>query len=71
MSEQVRSGCELTDPVTYDHWMARIPPEDIWGVGPANARKLKALSCKSVADVRDLATWVVRKARTVLGERLV
>jgi len=63
--------CDLTDPAAYDHWMARIPPEDIWGVGPANARKLGALGCESVADVRDLDTRLVRKAMTVVGERLV
>lgn len=63
--------CDLTDPVAYDHWMARIPPEDIWGIGPANARKLEALGCESAADVRDLDTRVVRKAMTVVGERLV
>ena len=63
--------CDLTDPIQYDHWMARIPPEDIWGVGPANARNLEALGCESVADVRDLDTRAVRKAMTVVGERLV
>jgi len=63
--------CDLTDPAAYDHWMARIPPEDIWGVGPANARKLGALGCESAADVRDLDTRAVRKAMTVVGERLV
>ncbi|SFM30623.1 Y-family DNA polymerase [Methylobacterium pseudosasicola] len=63
--------CDLTDPVAYDHWMARIPPEDIWGVGPASARKLGAFGCESAADVRDLDTRLVRKAMTVVGERLV
>lgn len=51
--------------------MARIPPEDIWGVGPANAHKLGALGCESAADVRDLDTRVVRMVMTVVGERLV
>ncbi len=63
--------CDLIDPAAYDHWMAWIPPEDIWGVGPANARKLGALGCESAADVRDLDTRLVRKALTVVGERLV
>ena len=63
--------CDLTDPVQYDHWMARIAPDEIWGVGPANARKLEALGCVSAADVRDLDTRAVRKAMTVVGERLV
>ena len=63
--------CDLTDPAQYDHWMVRIPPEDIWGIGPANARKLEALGCESVADVRDLDTRAARRAMTVVGERLV
>lgn len=63
--------CDLTDQIQYDHWIVRIPPEDIWGVGPANARKLQSLGCESAADVRDLDTWAVRKAMTVVGERLV
>lgn len=63
--------CDLTDPVQYEHWMVRIPPEDIWGVGPANARKLQALGCESAADVRDLDARAARKALTVVGERLV
>ncbi len=39
---------------------------------PANARKLSALGCESAADVRDPSTTrAVRKAMTVVGERLV
>jgi DNA polymerase V len=51
--------------------MAQILTPDIGGVGPANARKLGALGCESAADVRDLDTRLVRKAITVVGERLV
>lgn len=68
---ELEGVCDLTDPVQYDHWMVRIAPEDIWGVGPANARRLEALGCESVADVRDLDPRVARKAMTVVGERLV
>ena len=63
--------CDLTDPVQYDHWMVRVPPEDIWGVGAASARRLEALGCESVADVRDLDPRIARKALTVVGEPLV
>lgn len=63
--------CDLTDPVQYDHWMARIPPADIWGIGRANARKLEAFGCECAADVRDLDNRAARKAMTVVGERLV
>lgn len=57
--------------MAYDHWMARIPPKEIWGVGLANARNLGALGCESADDVRDLDTRLVRKAMTVVGRRLV
>ena len=63
--------CDLTDPEQYDHWIIRVPVGDIWGVGPANTRRLEALGCDSAADVRDLDTRVARKAMTVVGERLV
>ncbi|GJE47005.1 Protein UmuC [Methylobacterium tardum] len=68
---ELEGVCDLTDPVQYAHWMARIEPGEIWGIGPANARKLEALGCESVADVRDLDARVARKAMTVVGERLV
>jgi DNA polymerase V len=63
--------CDLTDPEQYDHWIIRVPVADIWGVGPASARRLEALGCDSAADVRDLDTRIARKAMTVVGERLV
>ena len=63
--------CDLTDPEQYDHWIIRVPVGDIWGVGPANARRLEALGCDSAADVRDLDARIARKAMTVVGERLV
>lgn len=63
-------GLRLDRPA-YDHWMAQILTTDIWGVGPTNARKLGALDCENAADVRDLDTRLMRKALTVVGERLV
>jgi len=63
--------CDLSDPVQYDHWMVRIPLEDLWEIGAASARRLQALGCDSVVDVRDLDPRVARKAMTVVGERMV
>jgi DNA polymerase V len=59
------------DRPAHDHWMAQNLTQDIWGVGPVNARKLGALGCESAADVRDLDPRAVRKAMTVVGERLL
>ena len=63
--------CDLSDEAERAHWLVRIAPEEIWGVGPASARKLAAMGCESVADVRDLDPRVVRKSMTVVGERLI
>ena len=63
--------CDFTDSVQYDHWIVRIPLEDLWGIGAASARRLQSLGCDSVADVRDLDPRVARKAMTVVGERMV
>ncbi len=63
--------CDLTDPGVRDGWLRRLAPGDLWGVGPANARRLEALGCRTAADVRDLDPRVARKAMTVAGERLV
>jgi DNA polymerase V len=63
--------CDLTDPQAYEHWVVRIPPGEIWGVGASTLRKLEALGCDSVADVRDLDPRAARKLLTVVGERLV
>ena len=63
--------CDLTDEQERAAWMGLIPMQEIWGVGPATARKLEAFGCDSVADVRDLDPRTARKSMTVVGERLV
>jgi DNA polymerase V len=63
--------CDLTDPLHYDHWLTRVPVEEVWGVGPASVCKLQAVGVESVADLRDLDPQPVRRALTVLGERII
>lgn len=63
--------CDLTDAHASAHWLCRVPAEAIWGVGRANAKRLAALGCESVADVRDLDPRAARKSMTVVGERLI
>ncbi|GJD95409.1 Protein UmuC [Methylobacterium iners] len=63
--------CDLTDEDERAAWLGRTPMNEIWGVGPATTRKLEALGCDSVADVRDLDPRLARKGLTVVGERLV
>lgn len=68
---ELRGVCDLTDERERAQWLLRTPLEEIWGVGPASARKLRELGCDSVADVRDLDPRAVRKSMTVVGERLI
>ena len=68
---ELRGVCDLTDPLAYEHWLVRVPVEEVWGIGPASARKLQAMGVESAADLRDLDPRPVRKALTVVGERIV
>ena len=63
--------CDLTDPVAYDHWLCRISVEEVWGIGRASLGKLEAMGVDTVADLRDLDPRPVRKAMTVVGERII
>jgi DNA polymerase V len=63
--------CDLTDPVQYDHWLCRIHVGELWGIGRASLAKLEAMGVDSVADLRDLDPRPVRKALTVVGERMI
>lgn len=68
---ELRGVCDLTDPRIRETWLQRVQLEDIWGVGPAGAKRLRALGCATVADVRDLDPRPVRAGMTVVGERLI
>jgi DNA polymerase V len=63
--------CDLSDEEERAAWLVRTSLREIWGVGAATARKLEALGCDSVSDVRDLDPRLARKGMTVVGERLV
>ncbi|KQU21656.1 DNA polymerase [Methylobacterium sp. Leaf94] len=63
--------CDLTDPVAYDHWLCRISVAEVWGIGRASLAKLIGLGVDTVADLRDLDPRPVRKAMTVVGERII
>ena len=63
--------CDLTDPAAYDHWLCRISVEEVWGIGRASLAKLEAMGVDSVADLRDLDPRPVRKAMTMVGERII
>ncbi|GJE54833.1 Y-family DNA polymerase [Methylobacterium thuringiense] len=63
--------CDLTDPDAYAHWLGRIHVGEVWGIGRASLAKLEAMGVDTVADLRDLDPRPVRKAMTVVGERII
>lgn len=63
--------CDLTDPDVRDGRMRKVDLSEVWGIGPAATTRLRAMGCRTVADVRDLDPRPVRKALTVVGERIV
>ena len=63
--------CDLTDQAAYDHWLCRVSVGEVWGIGRASLAKLEAMGVDTVADLRDLDPRPVRKAMTVVGERII
>ena len=63
--------CDLTDWHERDRWMRVTALDEVWGIGPASQANLKAMGCRTVADVRDLQPRSVRAGMTVVGERIV
>ncbi|WP_019905868.1 Y-family DNA polymerase [Methylobacterium sp. 77] len=63
--------CDLSDDNERAHWLCRTALEEVWGIGRASQAKLRAMGCDSVADVRDLDPRPVRRALTVVGERII
>jgi len=62
--------CDLTDEAERDHWLIRVPFDEVWGIGAASAAKLQRLGLESVADLRDLDPRLARDLLTVVGERI-
>jgi len=63
--------CDLTDDAASAYWLCRVHVGEVWGIGRASLAKLEAMGVDSVADLRDLDPRPVRKAMTVVGERLI
>lgn len=47
------------------------PVEEVWGIGPANAAKLKGLGIRTAGDLVELEPELARRLGTVVLERLV
>jgi DNA polymerase V len=64
------SVCDLTDKSIQDYLLPRVDVSDIWGVGPATTRKLKALGFHTAADLRDMPLKQARGIGTVVLEHV-
>lgn len=62
---------DLTPPADLEEVLARTAVEDVWGVGPAYARKLKAAGITTALQLRDADRRWVRQRLTVVGARIV
>jgi DNA polymerase V len=62
---------DLTDSPHLPVALARTPVEEIWGVGPAYAARLRARGIETALQLRDVDVAWARRAMTVVGARLV
>jgi DNA polymerase V len=63
--------CDLTDQALRDCVLAAIPVADVWGIGPAFARRLMAHGITTAAALRDIDNRRARQILTVVGGRIV
>ena len=70
-SEKAAGVLDLTDSPYLDLALARTPVEEVWGVGPAYAARLKARGIENAFQLRDADVRWARKSMTVVGARLV
>jgi DNA polymerase V len=52
-SKKARGVVDLSQKKFWDHALDRVEVEDIWGVGRASSKKLRALGIKTAKDLRD------------------
>ncbi|TCR64714.1 Y-family DNA polymerase [Bosea sp. BK604] len=68
---QLGGVCDLTSASVRKEWLPAIALGEVWGIGRSSQAKLAALGCRTVADVAALDPRPVRKAMTVVGERII
>lgn len=62
---------DLTDPTDQTAVLEETPVGDVWGVGPAYAKKLKVTGIDTARKLRDADRRWVRQRMTVVGARIV
>ena len=49
-------------------WLARLPVDKLWGVGPATQRELEAMDVRTFGDVREMSNQQLRRCFGDFGE---
>ena len=62
---------DLSAPGEQTAALERIPVEEVWGVGPAHSKLLKAAGIRTALKLRDADRRWVRRRMTVVGARIV
>jgi DNA polymerase V len=62
---------DLTDPIDQKYVLEVTAVEDVWGVGPAYSKLLKAAGITTALKLRDADRRWVRRRMTVVGARIV
>lgn len=70
-SEKAAGVLDLTRSKYQEAALERTPVEDIWGIGPAYARRLRSSGINTALALRDVDTRWARKTMTVVGARIV
>lgn len=67
----LKGVCVLNSVDAISEALDLFPVEDLWGVGPKSARKLRAAGIQTAAQLRDVNDEWIRQIMTVNGLRLV
>jgi DNA polymerase V len=70
-SDKAKGVLDLTDSPHLNVALGRTPIEEVWGVGPAYAAKLRARGIETALQLRDVDVSWARRAMTIVGARLV
>ncbi|MCX8964880.1 translesion error-prone DNA polymerase V subunit UmuC [Erwinia psidii] len=60
---------DLSDKQRQRKLMARVPVEEVWGVGRRIAKRLQAMGIETALQLADSTSWVIRKNVNVVLER--
>jgi len=70
-SEGTAGVFDLSAELDPDHVLAQVPVEEVWGIGPAHARRLKRHGITTARSLRDADDLWIRKQMGVVGLRTV